>query len=94
MQQVDVNPKVSTPVNIETADPLEAVMAQVVTNKKDLPAAATATSTPSTDAQGGHGRGGRNRHDNNQHNRNNKRRLLVGPGRRFVVVEGGDDDLA
>src|SRR5689334_10572115 len=39
VQQTDTTPKVNTPENIATADPLDLVLAQVATNQKGLPAA-------------------------------------------------------
>lgn len=39
VQQTDTTPKVNTPGNIATADPLDLVLAQVAQNQQDLPAA-------------------------------------------------------
>ena len=52
VQQTDITPKVNTPGNIATADPLNEVLAQVAQNQKDLPAAIQANQNAgSTQAQ-------------------------------------------
>lgn len=49
VQQTDVTPKVNRPDNIETAQALDATLAQVASNQKDLPAAIQANANAGSD---------------------------------------------